>query len=290
MKKMDRRLIVTADDYGLCEPVNRAIESCIGAGAVSATCVMTNMPVYKDTIQLRERFPNASIGIHWTLTEGFPVLDASEIPSLVDENGMFYKKARLHRKWFSNQVNRSELKAELSAQFDRLRAMIGLPDFWNTHQDTHMVPGLFEACVSIGLELGIPAMRSHRRFLVFRDIDPAQYYLRHPVFWIKGLIIDRWSHRAEAKGMHMPDGKVYINGYGLNRDGIEEAIGRLPWNSVSQAAELVVHPTVEIDENVMHSLKEVRIREYEVFSDRGLVEGLRKQGVQITGFGGLEND
>jgi predicted glycoside hydrolase/deacetylase ChbG (UPF0249 family) len=287
---MDRRLIVTADDYGLCEPVNRAIENCIEAGTVSATCVMTNMPLYRDTIQLRVRFPNTSIGIHWTLTEGSPVLDASEIPSLVDDNGRFYTKDRFHRRWFSNQVNRSELKAELSAQFNRLYEMIGLPEFWNTHQDTHMVPGLFEACVSIGVELGIPAMRSHRRFFVFRDIDPTQYYLRHPVFWIKGLVIARWSKRAESQGMHMPDGKVYISGYGLNQAGIEEAIRQLPWKSVCQAAELVVHPTVEIDEKVMHSLKEVRVREYEVFSDRGLAEGLHKQGVQITGFGGLKND
>src|SRR5262245_21309223 len=41
---MHRKLIITADDYGMCEPVNQAIEECLAVGTVRATCVMTNMP------------------------------------------------------------------------------------------------------------------------------------------------------------------------------------------------------------------------------------------------------
>ena len=41
---MSQRLIITADDYGLCEQVNQAIEECLSAGTVRATCVMANMP------------------------------------------------------------------------------------------------------------------------------------------------------------------------------------------------------------------------------------------------------
>jgi predicted glycoside hydrolase/deacetylase ChbG (UPF0249 family) len=42
---LTRRVIVTADDYGMCDSVNQAIEACLHAGTVRATCVMINMPV-----------------------------------------------------------------------------------------------------------------------------------------------------------------------------------------------------------------------------------------------------
>jgi predicted glycoside hydrolase/deacetylase ChbG (UPF0249 family) len=250
---------------------------------------MTNMPVYQDAAQLRRRFPGMSIGVHWTLTQGPPVLAASEVPSLVDADGKFYPRAQFRLKWLANQVNSSELKAELSAQFQRLRQLIGLPDFWNTHQDIHMLPGLFKTCVSLGLELGIPAMRSHRRIMVFRHTVPMRHYLRHPIFWMKGLVIAQWSQRAEAQGMRMPDGKVFLDGYDISRPDIEEAIGRLPWDSIGRAAELIIHPAVAIDEGMMLKLKEARLREYQVFADRGLVEGLYKRGIQIVSYGGLDD-
>ncbi len=284
---MDRRLIITADDYGLCDSVNQAINACIEAGVVHATCVMTNMPVYRAAVQLREHFPDVSVGIHWALTQSRPVLAPSQIPSLIDADGRFYSRAQLHRRWLAGQISRSEIKAELCAQFDRLCAVAGLPDFWNTHQDIHILPGLFETCVSVGLELGIPAMRSHRRIMVFHNITQLRHNLLHPVFWMKGFVIARWSQRAEARGMRMPYGKVYMHGYDISPADIEEAIGHLPWDSVNQAAELIIHPATAVEKDVMNKLKESRIREYQVFADRRLAERLHKLGVQLTGFGGL---
>ena len=286
---LNHRLIVTADDYGLCDSVNQAIEACLEACTLSATCVMTNMPAYHSAAQLRHRFPGMSVGIHWTMTQGPSVLSASEIPSLVDADGKFYSRAQFRSKWLANQVNIEELKAELGAQFQRLSELVGLPDFWNTHQDIHMLPGLFKTCVSLGLELGIPAMRSHRRLMVFRHTTPTLHYLRHPAFWLKGLVIAQWARHAKAQGMRMPDGKVYLGDYDMNRADIEEAMERLPWKSIDRAAELIIHPTVEIDESLMPTLREIRIREYQVFADRGLVDGLHKRGIQIVSYGSMDN-
>ena len=38
-----RKLIVTADDYGMSHEVNQAIEQCIEAGVVSSTNLIVNM-------------------------------------------------------------------------------------------------------------------------------------------------------------------------------------------------------------------------------------------------------
>lgn len=38
-----RRLIVTADDYGMCEVVDKAIDDCAEAGLLTSTNVIVNM-------------------------------------------------------------------------------------------------------------------------------------------------------------------------------------------------------------------------------------------------------
>ena len=80
---MTRRLIITADDYGMCGSVNDAIEECLGAGTVRATCAMVNMPLFNATASLRHKFPGCSVGIHWTLTQGKPDSDVSPTPHSV---------------------------------------------------------------------------------------------------------------------------------------------------------------------------------------------------------------
>ena len=150
---MSQRLIITADDYGLCQPVNQAIEECIDAGSVRATCVMANMPAYGAAESLRKKFPQSSLGIHWNLTQGRPILLACELPTLVDGNGSFFKPSELRRRWRFRQVNENEIRAELKAQFDRLMDIAGPLDFWNTHQNSHVYPGLFQTFVNLGREL-----------------------------------------------------------------------------------------------------------------------------------------
>ena len=83
-----RKLIVTADDYGMSKGVNAAIDAGIACGLITSTNVMTNMEYYQDAVKLRNT--KASVGLHWTISAGKPVLSPEEIPSLVDEKGNFY--------------------------------------------------------------------------------------------------------------------------------------------------------------------------------------------------------
>ena len=87
---MTRRLIITADDYGMCASVNDAIEECLGAGTVRATCAMVNMPLFNATAALRQKFPGCSVGIHWTLTQGRPILPPAQLPTLAGPDGEFH--------------------------------------------------------------------------------------------------------------------------------------------------------------------------------------------------------
>lgn len=287
---MSRKLIITADDYGMCDAVNQAIEECLAAGALRATCVMTNMPTYRAAASLRDRFPQVSIGIHWNLTQGQPVLPVPQVPSLVTPGGIFHSPLELRRRWLTGRVKLTEIQAELRAQFQRFCEVTGLPDFWNTHQNSHVFPGLFSACVLLGKKLLIPAMRSHRRITVPRNTTPIRYYLSHPQYWLKGQVIARWSSQAEGRGVMMPDGRIYMPGYdGAGAATLEEMLKRLRWDAIKKAVEVIVHPATTVDEGLFGSLTESRVLEYKTFKDPRLVDRLRLNGFETVGFEALSN-
>jgi predicted glycoside hydrolase/deacetylase ChbG (UPF0249 family) len=281
---MNPRLIVTADDYGLCEPVNQAIEECLSAGTVRATCVMANMPAYRAAALLRKNFPLSSLGIHWNVTQGRPVLPSTQIPTLVNGDGSFLTPSELRRRWWSGGVKLTELHTELRAQFDRLVEIMGPLDFWNTHQNSHVFPGLFQAFVNFGRELEIPAMRSHRRLTTPRGASELSYYFSHPQYWIKGKVISWWSSRAERLGTAMPDARVYAPGYREPDAMIKDVAGRLRWNKVKTAAEIIIHPATAIDKDLFGGLTESRLLEYHAFKNPRLAEDLRGRGVELVGF------
>ena len=194
-----KKLIFTADDYGMCETVNQAIDECMAAGVVRAACAMANMPAFGPTVDFRKRFPESSLGIHWTLTEGQPVLPALKVPSLVRSDGSFYPPSALRKRWLRQQVSTTDVESELQAQYQRFHEAAGEPDFWNSHQNFHVWPGLFQICVTLGQRLRIPKMRSHRRYTVPRDRTAISYHLSHPVSWLKSRVISQWAKIAKSR-------------------------------------------------------------------------------------------
>jgi predicted glycoside hydrolase/deacetylase ChbG (UPF0249 family) len=279
---MVKQLIVTADDYGLAQPVNDAIEACFASGVVRATCVMTNMPHYAQVAALKRRFPHHSIGIHWNLTQGRPVLSPSAVPSLVRGDGTFYPSLR--GKWLRGQVRGAEVRAELTAQYERYCAAAGVPDFWNTHQNVHVFPGIFQLCVELGRELNIDCMRSHRRFIVPLAHSALAYHMRHPAFWAKGQVIARWSRQAEARGVLMPDGRINSLGYSIGMTSLQEILSRIAWEDVRCALELAIHPATQVDEKLFGRLTESRVREYQTFHDAQVKQLLKRAGIAPVGF------
>jgi len=280
----NKQLIITADDYGLCAAVNDAIEECLAAGTVGATCVMTNMESCEQAAGLRGKFPLSSIGLHWNLTQGAPLLGPAAVPTLVGQDGRFAGSFR--RRWWARQLNFAEMRAELVIQYERFRLLAGKPDFWNTHQNMHVLPGLFQFFVDLGNELNIPAMRSHERITLPLHGSVSRYHLRHPAYWFKGQVIRLWSMQARAKGMLMPDGRLYLPGYEAGQYALSSVLDRVNWRDVSTAVELVIHPAKALDAT-LGSLTESRLREYQMFREPRLAGKLARAGVRLVSFDAL---
>lgn len=278
-----KRIILTADDYGMCREVNAGIEECLAAGALCSTCVMTNMPLAGEAATLQKNFPNASIGLHWTISQGQPVCAAKDVPTLVDEHGRFWKPLEFKRRWNKGLIQHGELKAELVAQHSRFVSIAGRPAYWNTHQNTHVIPGVFAFFVDVGMELGIPAMRCHRRILVMLNHSKILFLARHPMFLLKSWVISSYSSRAERLGMKMPRGLIYSPMFDRTIDLVGMlASSQLP--KTKEPMEIIFHPAMGVVPELFGGLTTKRVDEWRILRDFKLRERLAQVGVECANF------
>ena len=129
-------LIIHADDAGLSHAQNRGTIETLENGVVNSYSIMTPCPWFYEMAKFAKNNPHHDHGVHLTLTCEWnhfkfgPVLSQREVPSLVDENGYFFKD----RQSLIKKARIEDLRKELRAQVDRALDF-GLQP---SHLDSHM--------------------------------------------------------------------------------------------------------------------------------------------------------
>jgi hopanoid biosynthesis associated protein HpnK len=157
---MRKFLIVTADDFGLHETVNEAVEQASQTGILTAASLMVGAPAAADAIRRARRLPRLRVGLHLVLADGRAVLAPERIPSLADQTGYMNSRMFVNGvRFFALAGVRRQLEAEIRAQFAAF-ARTGLTlDHVNVHKHFHLHPTLLEILLRVGREFGAPAVR-----------------------------------------------------------------------------------------------------------------------------------
>lgn len=280
-----KKLIITADDYGMSRAVNDAIDAGIEAGVIKSTNIMTNMPLYKEAVKYQDN-PKISLGLHWVLSCGRPVLSPREIPSLVSESGNFYSYPEFRNRVRKKQILYDDIKKELLAQYHLYYDAIGQPDYWNTHQNVHVDFGVYHLFVEIAAELKIFKMRSHQRIYVPASGENEKLPLRWRVIEpVKSRMLDCWQNNAHKKGIASPEGLIVCISEADNAN-IEYVFANINWKS-HEIGEYVIHPATECDSPFFGKISDQRIREYNVFSDGKLISMFQKNGIELVNYNSL---
>ncbi len=159
-KAARRRLIVTADDFGLHEAVNEAVERGHRDGILCAASLMVAAPAAADAIARAQRLPGLAVGLHLVLADGKAMLAPEQIPDLVNAQGWFSSDmARNGVRFFFLPHVRRQLAAEIRAQFVAFAATGLRLDHVNAHKHFHLHPTILSLLLSIGREFGLQAVR-----------------------------------------------------------------------------------------------------------------------------------
>ena len=158
-----RRLILTADDFGLSEGVNEAVERAHREGVLTAASLMVAAPAAADAVRRAKANPGLAVGLHLVLVDGPAVLPPAEIPALVRPDGWFPPhQARLGFRYGFSAAARRQLAREIRAQFEAFAAT-GLPlDHVDAHKHMHLHPAIAGLVIAIGAGFGMKALRVPR--------------------------------------------------------------------------------------------------------------------------------
>jgi hopanoid biosynthesis associated protein HpnK len=155
-----RRLITTADDFGLSLGVNEAVARAATEGILTSASLMVAGPFAADAVARARRMPGLRVGLHLVVIEGAAILPRAEIPDLVGEDGAFPSaQLRLGVNYFFRPRVRRQLAAEIRAQFAAFAATGLVLDHANAHKHMHLHPSVGRLMIEIGREFGLRAIR-----------------------------------------------------------------------------------------------------------------------------------
>lgn len=277
-----KKLIITADDYGMSHSVNEAIEAGVEAGVITATNLMVGMPYCSGISELKQKYPNISIGLHWTLSAGNPVSDKSEIPSLVDSDGVFWSYSEFRRRFRKNMISIEEIKRELGAQYHRYIDICGEPDYWNTHHNIHVDFKIFEVFLDMASKFKICKMRNNQRVYVPARGKKTLSTTGRILEPLKRILLKHWLSNAIRKSISSPEGLITLLSEEDKFD-LEYAFSNIEWGNKT-IAEMIIHPATSKDSVYFGKITDKRIREFNLFRDPLVSEIAKKNGILLCGF------
>lgn len=156
-------LIFTADDFGRCEAINRAVLIAHTQGVLTSASLMASGRAFEQAVEIARQTPTLAVGLHIVVVDGESVLPAIEIPHLVNESGEFLRDPfRAGLRYFFDRRAKKELAKELRAQFERF-ASTGLPlSHVDGHLHMHLHPTVLEMVLPLAREFGAKGFRLPR--------------------------------------------------------------------------------------------------------------------------------
>jgi chitin disaccharide deacetylase len=251
---MQRHLIVTADDFGLHETVNEAVEQASRGGILTAASLMVAGPAAADAVRRARRLPNLRVGLHIVLADGLASLPHQQIPSIADTDGrmggdMFFRGVR----YFASAATRKQLEAEVRAQFLAF-ARTGLTlDHVNAHKHFHLHPTILGILIRVAREFGARAMRVP---------DEPFWFAARTGRWdaaAGGTLLTPWlmlmRHRLRVAGIFHNDSVFGIASSGsMDEEQLLAILARLPRG----VTEIYLHPATASGAAVAPSMRAYR--------------------------------
>ena len=131
-------LVVTADDFGVNRPRSEGILALASAGKLTHLSALVNGEVSKEMIGRFVQWsaggsprPRCSIGLHFNITEGFPISESARCSPLVcKETGRFRGKAEIFGLLSDDSEHSADAEALRVAITDEFEAQLNLFDIY----------------------------------------------------------------------------------------------------------------------------------------------------------------
>jgi hopanoid biosynthesis associated protein HpnK len=282
-----KRAIFTGDDFGLAVPVNEAIADAHSRGVLTCASLMVSAEASRDAVDRARSLPSLHVGLHLVLVEGRPLLPRDQVPDLTSARGELSERLVLSGfRFFFVPGIRSQLEAEIRAQFEAFEATGLRLDHVNTHNHMHLHPTVLDCLLKIGREFGLRAIRlPHEPPLQsFRAAGKSLVRRSASHFFLYPLIA-RMKRRLREEKLHANDFCFGMRDSGaMTLDLVLSLLKHMP----EGVCELHFHPATRRCAALDRTMREYRHEEeYRALIDPRLREAIRSAGVHLSSFADL---
>jgi len=180
-----RLLIFNIDDFGMCYTTVESGMRCMQEGVASSCTVMVPCPWGRYALEVLKNNPEIKFGVHLTAIVDHPyyrwgpLLTSEPLPSLRDEQGLFWSSKRIDD--FMEQVNPEELEREFRAQIDEVLGQGLKPTHLDSHCHVHTrSERIFDLVVGLAREFGL-GVRATREPLIGKVLSSGYPVVDRPV-------------------------------------------------------------------------------------------------------------
>ena len=237
-----RRLIVTADDFGMSLEVNEAIEIAHRQGILTCASLVVAGDAAQDAIERARRMPALGVGLHLAL---FGAHAAYSVPSIVAPDGrdLGERPVRTGTAIMLSARAREAARREIAAQFDAYRRS-GIPlGHLDGHWHCHQHPTVLAMALQEGRPLGLRAVRiPFEPYGFSRRIGAPGHDLQR-LAHVAGHAPLAWAMRVQARRAGMRTNDRF---FGKTDAGFvtEAMLLRLVENLPPGVTEIGLHPSV----------------------------------------------
>ncbi len=194
---------MTADDFGLSEEVNEAVEFAHRTGVLSAASLMVAGPAAGHAVRIARRLPRLRVGLHLVLVDGAPTLPPDDVADLIDARGVLRSnllgpalRVALRRR------ARGQIAKEIAAQFAAFRSTGLSLDHVNAHRHFHVHPIVAAFVIPEALKNDAKAMR-----VPLEPVEPLRQVEPTSMNWPQRVMIPwamRLREQARRAGLQIP--------------------------------------------------------------------------------------
>lgn len=277
-------LIVNADDFGITEGTNRAIIDAYQRGIVTSTSLLANGYAFDHAVALAHENPSLGIGVHLTLTEGYPV--SVDNRQLTRSDGKLpLSNQPFARALIAGQLPADAIYREFEAQIGKVIATGIRPTHVDGHKYIHLLPVISAIVAVLAQQFNIPVMRVPHRL-----VDMPSRIGRVPGALIL-MILGTLAYRvAQRSGLRMSDQVIgFVDTGHLTHDAIRRLLlTRPPRPGVTEVLTHPAYRSPQLDTLLANGYKWIASYDFDgetrAVSDPAMHHELEAAGWQFANF------
>jgi hopanoid biosynthesis associated protein HpnK len=230
---------------------------------------MVNEPACDEAVAMAKENPGLGVGLHVSLLFGKSALRPAQVPGLINQRGEFSESpVASGMRFFFRRALRSQIEAEVAAQFERFAATGLKCDHINGHLHMHLHPVVFEILMRRAREWNITHVRlTCDPFWLNARLARGQWFYR-----ASHAVIYRWLSIRSRKGLVARGIRFAERVFGLLQNArvdepfVTKLLSRLPGGD----SELYSHPSLDDFRHEFEALVSPRVKQL-----------VREQGIQL---------